>query len=127
VRPFSLSEVNINSECREVRVEGELDLSVAERLRERLDAATMENLEVLVCLKRCDFIDSSGIATIVLAHREMASRGRRLLVCNPSGQVSRVLSLTGLDDLGLIYTGTDAALAERAPAPSGARDLPLAI
>lgn len=73
----------------------------------------MEDVEVLVCLERCDFIDSTEIAAIVLAHKLMASRGRRLLVCNPSGQVSRILAVTGLNDVGLIYASTDAALAER--------------
>lgn len=96
-----------------MRVEGELDLSVADQLRERLDAAAAEEVEVLVCLERCDFIDSTGIAAILSAHKLMASKGRRLVVCNPSGQVSRILTVTGLNDVGLVYTSTDAALAER--------------
>jgi anti-anti-sigma factor len=112
VRPFRISEVDLDPECREVRVEGELDLSVADQFQKRLDAAAMEDLEVLVCLDQCDFIDSTGIAAIVWAHKLMASKGRRLLVCNPSGQVSRILAVTGLSDNGLVYDGTDAALAE---------------
>jgi anti-anti-sigma factor len=113
MRPFRISEVDLDSECREMRVEGELDLSVADQFQTRLDAAAMEDLEVLVCLEQCDFIDSTGIAAIVLAHKLLASRGRRLLICNPSGQVSRILAVTGLNDVGLIYASTDAALAER--------------
>jgi anti-anti-sigma factor len=113
MRPFRISEVDLDPECREMRVEGELDLSVADRFKERLDAAAMEDVEVLVCLDQCDFIDSTGIAAIVLAHKLMATRGRRLLVCNPSDQVSRILAVTGLNDVGLICASTDAALAER--------------
>lgn len=113
VRPFRISEVDLDSECREMRVEGELDLSVADDLQKRLDAAAMEDVEVLVCLEQCDFIDSTGIAAILLAHKLMASRGRRLAVCNPSGQVGRILAVTGLNDVGLIYASTDAALAAR--------------
>jgi len=113
MRPFRISEVDLDSECREMRVEGELDLSVADQFQKRLDVAATEGIEVLVCLKRCDFIDSTAIAAIVFAHKLMASRGRRLLVCNPSGQVSRILAVTGLNDVGLIYDSADAALAER--------------
>ena len=113
MRPFRISEVDLDPECREMRVEGELDLSVADQLKKRLDAAAVEDVEVLVCLERCDFIDSTGIAAIVLAHKLMASKGRRLLVCNPSGQVGRILALTGLDGAGLVYASTEAALAER--------------
>jgi anti-anti-sigma factor len=113
MRPFNISEVDLDSECREMRVEGELDLSVADQFQKRLDAAAMDDVDILVSFERCDFIDSTGIAVIVLAHKLMASKGRRLLVCNPSGQVSRTLAVTGLNDLGLVYTTTDAALAER--------------
>lgn len=113
MRPFRISEVDLDSECREVRVEGELDLSVADQFRKRLDAAALEDIEVFVCLEQCNFIDSTAIAAIVLAHKLMASRNRRLFVCNPSGQVSRTLAITGLNDAGLIYSSTDAALAER--------------
>lgn len=113
MRAFRISEKDLDSECREMRVEGELDLSVADQFLRRLEAAATEEVEVLVCLDQCDFIDSSGIAAIVWAHKLMASKGRRLLVCNPSRQVGRILAVTGLSDNGLIYDSTEAALAGR--------------
>lgn len=111
MRPFRISEADLDSRCREVRVEGELDLSVADRLQERLEVAAGEDLDVFVSLERCDFIDSTGIAAIVAAHKLAASRGRRLCVCSPAGQVSRTLAVTGLSDVGLIYASLDAAMA----------------
>lgn len=96
-----------------MQVEGELDLSVAEQFRQRLDAAAVDDVELRLCLDRCDFIDSTGIAAIVLAHKLMAKRGRRFLVCNPSGQVSRVLAITGLYDAGLIHASNGAVPVER--------------
>lgn len=113
VRPFKLVEVDLDSDCREVQVEGELDLSVADRFRERLEAAATEGIDVLVSLERCDFIDSTGIAAIVAAYKLAGAKDRRLFVCNPSGQVGRVLAITGLNDAGLIYDSTEAAMAER--------------
>ena len=113
IRPFRISEVDLDSECREVRVEGELDLSVADQLQKRLEAAAAKDMEVLVSLEQCDFIDSTGIAAIVSAHKLLASKGRRLFVCNPSSQVSRILVVTGLNDAGLVYASIDAAMVER--------------
>ena len=110
VRAFRISEVNLDGRYREVRVEGELDLSVADQLRQRLEAAVSDDVEVLVCLECCDFIDSTGIAAIVFAHRQLASRDRRLLVCGPSRQVSRTLTVTGLNDL--VYASVEEALAD---------------
>lgn len=110
VRVFRISEVDLDGGYREVRVEGELDLSVADQFRERLDAAANDDVEVLVCLERCDFIDSTGIAAIVFAHHQLTSRDRRLLICGPSRQVSRILTITGLNDL--VYASVEEALAD---------------
>lgn len=114
MRAFRISQVDLDSGCREVRVEGELDLAVADQLRARLEEATEAGVDVLVSLDRCEFIDSTGIAVIVMAHRELAKGGRRLAVCNPSDRVARTLEITGLDLDGLLYPSTEAALADGA-------------
>jgi anti-anti-sigma factor len=97
--------------CRDVRVEGELDLAVAGQLDEVLSPAAAECDRVLVGLDRCTFIDSSGIAVILRAHNRMEEEGRRLAVYGPSEQVLRVLSMTGLTANGLVFDSVDEALA----------------
>lgn len=62
MRPFRISERQLDAGCREIRPEGELDLSVADRFQERLNAAVADDVEVRICLKDCDVIDSTGIA-----------------------------------------------------------------
>jgi stage II sporulation protein AA (anti-sigma F factor antagonist) len=107
MRTFRISERSLGGECREIRLEGELDLAVADRLHARLKAVAMDDVEALICLKDCDFIDSSGIAVIVLAHRLMAGRGRRLFVCHPSPDAGRILAMTGLTEEGIVVDGAD--------------------
>jgi len=108
-----INERDLDARWREVRLEGQLDLSVADRFKERLDAAAVDDVDVLVRLDDCDFIDSTGIAVIVLAHRLMAKQGRRLVVCRPSAEVGRILALTGLTDEGIVFDSAEAVLAER--------------
>jgi anti-sigma B factor antagonist len=103
MRVFRIGERDLEGGCREIRLEGELDLSVADRFQARLDAAILDDVEVLVCVEECDFIDSTGIAVIVLAHKLMANKGRHLVVCHPSAEVNRVLALTGLTDEGIVF------------------------
>lgn len=117
IRAFRVSEVDHDSGCREIRVDGELDLSVADQLRQRLEAAAEEDVEVLVCLDRCDFIDSTGIAAIVMARKRLAEKGRRLVVCNLTPPVSRIFAITGLDRDGFVYTSAEVALSERSRLP----------
>jgi anti-sigma B factor antagonist len=108
---FRISERELAARCRELRLEGELDVTVADRFQARLNAAVADEVEVLVCLKECDFIDSTGVAVIVLAYKLLADKGRRLFVCHPSAEVTRILALTGLTERGIVFDSTEAALA----------------
>jgi anti-sigma B factor antagonist len=113
IRGFGLAEADIEAGAREICVEGELDLAVADQLQDAIDrsaaALTVINLEA------CDFIDSTGIAVIVRAHREKAGDGARVVAHSPNDGVRRILALTGLLDNGLVFEDRDAALATATP------------
>src|SRR5690349_15405079 len=108
---FNVTARDLRPGCRDIQVEGELDLAVAAQLDEVLTAAAAECSCVLVGLDRCAFIDSSGIAVILRAHNRMQEEGRRLGVYAPSDQVLRVLSMTGLTSNGLVFDSAEEALA----------------
>jgi anti-sigma B factor antagonist len=108
---FKVSEHDLESGARDIRVEGELDLAVAGELDEVLVKAAEQCRRVLVGLERCAFIDSSGIAVILRAHSRMQQEGNRLVVYGPTDQVLRVLSMTGLTSNGLVFDSAEEALA----------------
>lgn len=108
---FKVTQKELQPGCRDVQVEGELDLAVAGELDEVLDAAIAECDRVLVGLQRCSFIDSSGIAVILRAHNRMEEEGHRLAVYAPADQVLRILSMTGLTRNGLVFDSAEQALA----------------
>ncbi|HMI82097.1 MAG TPA: STAS domain-containing protein [Solirubrobacterales bacterium] len=111
MRRFNLTERDLRPGCRDIQIEGELDLAVAGQLDEVLTAAVDEYGRVLVGLERCAFIDSSGIAVILRAHNRMEQEGNRLAVYAPTDQVQRVLSMTGLTANGLVFDSAEDALA----------------
>jgi anti-sigma B factor antagonist len=108
---FNVTERDLQPGCRDIQVEGELDLAVAGKLDEVLTAAASECSQVLVGLERCAFIDSSGIAVILRAHSRMEEEGNRLVVYAPTAQVLRVLSMTGLTGNGLVFHTAEEAIA----------------
>lgn len=110
LRTFKLIERDLRPGCREVQIEGELDLAVAEQLADALTRAQSECRHLLIGLEGCEFIDSTGIAAIVHAHNEFAERGGRVFVCGPTAQVLRVLSVTGLTSNGMVFESTEEAL-----------------
>ncbi|HEV7770719.1 MAG TPA: STAS domain-containing protein [Solirubrobacterales bacterium] len=116
MRAFKLIEEDLRPDCRRIQVEGELDLAVAEQLAEALVRVGAECREVLIDLERCEFIDSTGIAAIVHAHKRLAEQGVRAVACAPSAQVLRVLSVSGLTSNGLVFDNVEEALSPIAPA-----------
>jgi anti-anti-sigma factor len=108
---FNVSERDLRPGCRDIQIEGELDLAVAGQLDEVLTAAVEQCTRVLVGLERCSFMDSSGIAVILRAHSRMQEEGHQLVAYAPSDQVLRVLAMTGLTANGLVFDSVEEALA----------------
>jgi anti-anti-sigma factor len=115
---FNVTTTDRQPGCRDIQVEGELDLAVADQLDEVLSAAASECDCVLVGLASCTFIDSSGIAVILRARNRMEEEGRRLAVYGPSDQVLRVLSMTGLTANGLVFDSAEEAIAALGAEPA---------
>lgn len=111
MRTFRLVERSLKPGCHEIQVEGEVDLAVADRLKEAIEKAADAHDQILVGLQRCEFVDSTAIAVLVHAHGEMADQGKRVVIYGASGQVGRVLSLTGLTQNGLVFENVGDALA----------------
>jgi stage II sporulation protein AA (anti-sigma F factor antagonist) len=109
LRTFKLIERDLRPGCREIQVEGELDLAVIGELEEGL-ARAGECRHLLIGLERCEFIDSTGLATLLRAHYQFAERGGGVVVYAPSDQVLRILSVTGLTSNGMVFEGVEEAL-----------------
>lgn len=85
-----------------VRIEllGELDISVAGRVRDRLEALSGSGVTVALDLSRLDFIDSSGINVIITYHKQAAEDGWKLLVePQMTLPVRRVVNVMGLSSV----------------------------
>lgn len=104
-RTVKLTESVVEDGCREIEIEGEIDLAVADRLQKAL--ANCQGDRILVSLKSCQFIDSTGIAVILKANHANDSR---ILLHSPSDQVRRILEITGLTSNGLVFADREQAL-----------------
>jgi anti-anti-sigma factor len=106
---LKLSEHRLPSGALEIAVDGELDLSVADQLREAIDRA--ECGPTLIDLARCTFIDSTGIAVVLRANQHYdGNGGGRIVLHSPSDQVLRVFTVTGLTGDGLIFPDREEAI-----------------
>ena len=83
-------------------VSGEVDLEAAPMLLDSILCAGEAHdagHRVVLDLQDVTFIDSSGLAALVEAHHKLTARGQQLLLGTRSERVSRILSLTGLDQV----------------------------
>ena len=96
-----------------VRVEGEVDLSNADEIRDDVSRAVPHDAAgVALDLTATTYLDSSGIRLLFdLAQRLHARRQQLVLVVTDQALVRRVILLTKLDDAVPLYAKLDDALA----------------
>jgi anti-sigma B factor antagonist len=79
-------------------LEGDLDLSTAAQLYERLDELARAGFNhVALDLSDLQFLDSTGLSVLLTEHKRAESVGGELVILSPTRKVRRVLQITGLD------------------------------
>lgn len=100
-------------------VEGELDIATASRLIGVLNGAVQEALRSLVVdLTEVDFMDSTGLALLINAHRRLTRRRKGFAVVCPPGPLRRVFEVTDMVETLHVCPDRDSARAAAAPAPA---------
>jgi anti-sigma B factor antagonist len=75
---------------------GELDVASAPELRRALEGPLDADGEVELDLRACSFVDSIGIATLVMAARRLSEEGRTLTIRGARHRVRKIFDLAGL-------------------------------
>jgi anti-sigma B factor antagonist len=100
-----------------IALRGELDIADVPRVERELDAAIAATAGAfLVDLCALEFLDSSGIRTLLRARALLAREDRTLALVCPPGPALRPLELAGVADLFTIYTGREDAARALVPA-----------
>lgn len=96
------------------RIDAESSASVRDSIFEIVDQGAEA---IIVDLNQVDFMDSSGLSTLVSGHKLITKRQGWLCICNPNAQIRTALRLTMLDRVLPIFDSVEAALAspERPP------------
>jgi anti-sigma B factor antagonist len=100
----------------------EIDITNAPELRSALLEAAAERPGTLVAdLTRTQFCDSSGLHTLLAAHKRAQAEGGELLLVMPNAAVVRVFAVTGIDRMIPNFTSLEDALAHTSPSGSNVR------
>lgn len=82
-----------------VAVAGEIDMATAGLFWQALEHACERSGRVIVDLTDTTFIDSSGLAVLVRAHKLLDQRADSVVVRAPSPTIRQVLGISGLDGI----------------------------
>ena len=83
-----------------LRLQGELDVSNVDSLRQVLDGLLERAPQTLVVdLAGLGFADCAGISVFLAARTRLAAQGHQLIMMNAQPVVRRLLAVTGLDSV----------------------------
>jgi anti-sigma B factor antagonist len=80
----------------DVAIFGELDLATVDEVEAAIGRAIDAPGEVVIDLRACGFVDSTGIAALVKAALRLSEQNRGLLVKGVKDRVMRILELAGV-------------------------------
>lgn len=80
-------------------LEGEIDFATASSMQAKVTAAREreQSSRLIMDLSRVTFMDSSGLRSILQLQRECSDADGGLVLCGPTAEVRKILTLTGLD------------------------------
>ena len=105
-----------------VTTPGEIDITNAPALRSALlEAAAYGHGTLVVDMSRTRFCDSSGLHTLLAAHKRAQAEGGELLLVISATPVLRIFAITGIDRIIPNFTSLDQALTQTAANGSSRR------
>jgi anti-sigma B factor antagonist len=94
-----------------ISIAGELDIATSPRVRELLsEAARDEDRPLVIDLTQCDFVDSTGLATLLHGAKPAQNGESNVALVSVGGEVRKLLELTAIDRTIPVYETLDAAL-----------------
>ncbi|GAB1541735.1 STAS domain-containing protein [Scytonema sp. NUACC21] len=104
----------LTQECQLIvlQPQGRLNLQQGQVLREQIVRLGLQpNYLLAIDLAQVDFMDSSGLAALVMGLSKARSIGCRLVICNLQPPIRMIFELTQLDSQFEIFENYDAVMA----------------
>jgi anti-sigma B factor antagonist len=118
IPPFRATVAEVGGSIALVSVSGELDAFVESDLRDALGAAAALGSQTLVVdLSAVTFMDSTACGVLVAEARRLRRDGGSLVLVSNGNRASRVLEVSGIDQVVRVYSTLHAAFTELLPEP----------
>ena len=92
-------EVNKTPISIELVIAGRLDTGTAPELEVKLKEVAPQTQNLYLNMKDVQYVSSSGLRVILLAHKLMLPTGGKMVIKQPSSFCKQVLQATGMDSI----------------------------
>lgn len=93
--------------------DGELNFVEATAIKSKLkDLIKQGHVNIVVNLRKVDFIDSTAIGTLITMHKICLASGGEFRICCINNEIEMILYLTGVDGFLNIYFSEHEAVTE---------------
>ena len=94
------SKLNNENGFWDVSLQGELDVSTADKLTEHLhNLADEKILDMKINLENLDYIDSTGLGAMIGVLKKLKTDNKEIYIINPKSNVKKIFTITGLDKI----------------------------
>ena len=94
------SKLNNENGFWDVSLQGELDVSTADKLKEHLHKKKKKKiLDMKINLENLDYIDSTGLGAMIGVLKKLKTDNKEIYIINPKSNVKKIFTITGLDKI----------------------------
>ena len=94
------SKLNNENGFWDVSLQGELDVSTADKVKAHLhNLADEKILDMKINLENLDYIDSTGLGAMIGVLKKLKTDNKEIYIINPKSNVKKIFTITGLDKI----------------------------
>jgi anti-sigma B factor antagonist len=94
------SSMDIDNNFWNISLQGELDVSTADKLKEHLHSlADKEIIDMKINLTNLEYIDSTGLGVMIGILKKLKISDKEIYIINPKSNVKKIFTITGLDKI----------------------------
>lgn len=113
---FHLESLLAGDNCAVLQITGEIDVYSAPQLRERvIELIASGRVNLIVDLRDVEFLDSTGLGTLVGTLRRVRTQDGSLMLVTTSERILNIFDITGLTVAFAIYPSVPEAIGTSQP------------
>lgn len=97
------SHFDSQNSCWMISVEGELDVSCADKLKSEINKMLGEKIvDIKLDFSKLTYLDSTGIGVLVGALKKLKANDKTVHILNPKDNVRKIFDITGLNKIFIV-------------------------